>query len=310
MTQDSTTGLRNGSPLANRFRLGVGDGRHLEAFSFDVTICARRLDYILERANLLTLYAHNFPAAYAASEASARYEFDRHSAREWEFMSLLPTLFPFPEEFDEAELLYGIPVMALGYEHWNMEAEDYSTAGLVIASLLGHQEPEQWDTSRALQARAVSPERLDILCQEYELSHPLRGLGTLLRSLDFQSGNPFLDTVPESPREDFEWTQESIDSLKKAGEEIVRVQQLDKALSDWLEADPQHFEALLALWNRADYASEPMLLEREAGKPLVTTITAQEWVRGETPLSREPIDRWNSVTDGACRAASAISPLA
>jgi len=265
----------------------VASVRHLEEFSLDLKICVHSLNRLLARANLITLYAHNFPTAYAASQASDVYEFDRHSPKEWEFIGLLPDLFPFPEAFEADELLSGIPVMSLGYEHWNLGDEDYSTAGLVIASLLGHQESELWDTSSALNTRDLSPERLDVLCREYEFDHPLRGVGTLLRSLDFQSGNLFLDTVSESLQDELEWTQESIDTLVKAGKEVEYVQQLDKDLSEWLEADPQHFQELLALWNRADYASEPMLLDGESRKPLVTTITAQEWVQGEIPLRQQ-----------------------
>src|SRR5579883_2826169 len=278
---DSTVNLRLGSPLANRFRLHYETSRHLHEYRFGVEISCQQLAHLLERATLLRLYQHNFPAEYAASQADDHYAFDRHSEKELEFFEHLPKLFPFPEALDEDELLYGIPILPLGYDHWNLSAEDYSTGGLAIATLLGHQADERWDTREALPARQISPERLDELCLEYSPDHPLRSLGLLLRALDFQSGNPFLDTCAESPSEEWEWTQESIDELTKAGQHIERVQQCDRALSDWLEADPQHYVELLELWNRADYASAPMLLDTPRS-PAITTITAQEWVAGRT----------------------------
>lgn len=280
--QDSTYKLRLGSSLANRFQLNYDASLHLMEYRFGFKRSLESLDDYLGRACLMELYQHNFPREYAASQADDRYAFDRHSERELEFFGLLPKLFPFPEEIDPEEMLYGIPIMPLGHDHWNLSPEDYSTASLVVASLLGHQENEQWDISNAIDIRAVSPKRLDNLCQTYAPNHPLRGLCVLTLSLDFQSGNPFLDTFPESPSEEWDWTQEAIETLIKAGQEIEFVQQCDRALSEWLEADPQHLSALIALWNQADYASEPMLLETGPRKPKITTITAQEWVAGIT----------------------------
>jgi len=272
--QDSTSKLRLGSPLANRFSLNFATSQHVEEYVIDLKTSVQRLNYLLERAEMMTLYAHYFPEAYAASLANDRYEFDRHSSKEWEFIGLLPTLFPFPEDFGEDELLYGVPVMALGYDHWNLQPEDYSAAGLAIATLLGQQDDDTWDTTSALHTKDLSLERLDRLCAEYEADHPLRGLGTLVRSLDFQSENPFLDSVPENYNEELEWTQDNLDYLIEAGKEIVVMQQLDRSLSEWLEADPQHWVGLVTLWNRADRASEPMLLEAHTPHANITTITA------------------------------------
>ena len=288
--QDSTYKLRLGSSLANQWQLNNETSCHLREYRFGFRRCLESLDAYLSRACLMELYQYNFPREYAASQADDRYEFDRHCEKELELFGLLPRLFPFPEEIDEEEMLNGIPIMPLGNDHWNMSPEDYSTASLVVVSLLGHHESSQWDISKASDVRYISPERLDKLCQTYPVGHPLRGLCVLLRALDFQSGNPYLDTCPESPSEEWEWTQESIETLTKAGQELEFVQQYDLALSEWLEADPQRLTELIALWNQADYASEPVLLE-EFRQPTITTIAAQEWVAGGS-LKRERKDGW------------------
>ena len=219
-----------------------------------------------EQAQLMYLYRHFFPTAYAGSTAGCGRVDKGYSPREREFLSLVEEHL-FPLDLDWLELWEGEAAGALippivNPSYFEVDFEELSLTVRVLVALLAVNDAEPWTELCAqighrapvpLTADGVSKidwERFTNLCNSRH--SPLAHVPLALDVIAHATGNFWLDLDENSLGNDrFEWDVSSLDFLASEWRQAQPlIQQYEQSLA-WLEAHRSALATLIRLWNRA-----------------------------------------------------------
>jgi hypothetical protein len=217
-------------------------------------------------ANLLGLFKHFFPAAFARQEGLLLDAPERLREAQLEFLRLVSRRFFYiPEVYYEDAALAAeelpvsyIPVDPFLPDWWNEDPGDLPVIFQTLLALGGRLADEaEWtegvrqavEAGKKFEGRKLDPGRLAAASKKAK--GPLKYLALALDVLDHDTGNPWLDTSYDMPLTDAEWSAENVTLLAKAFREARRIQKKVFALDRWLGADAARTKELVALWSQA-----------------------------------------------------------
>ncbi len=221
-----------------------------------------------ETVQLLTIYQRYFPDDFPQEwaldqETLLPVSAGTYSESELSCLKLIETrLFPFALDHllqccEEGERLSTIPLWSFGIDRWNQPLQDFSPGWQLLLLLIEEIENEldlDAEVLDALQLLDRSPGRLSLsqletLCEQVEA--PLTYLPVVLRMLDHETENAFLDPTDEMPCEDLFWELADIELLAEHWREAEVMMQQAEQLTEWLAAEPTRLRKVIELWNRA-----------------------------------------------------------
>lgn len=225
------------------------------------------LEFLDSTTDLLSLFAHYFPAEFAQARAENLSLFPapgaRYSPLELRFFQLVDRhLFPLPlwlcEDgyFGERGLAYIIPIEGIGFEP--DRDDDLALGWQLVLYLVGQIEQDdlrqRWpDLPPAFFAIPVAGTSVDVAlfalrCQAQ--GGPLAWLPLALDMLSNDTESVWLNVTYEQPCTDIGWTRAEVDELHRHYLLALEIKRKAETLCAWLEADPcAHFLLAACLWN-------------------------------------------------------------
>jgi hypothetical protein len=234
------------------------------------------LRQLKESATLLLLYRYFFPAEFGSSQASTTPPPGQlYSPKELEFFKLVDQkLFPLPlDYYTEAEASAGderslqLDVMCLGLDWWDSEPQELHYGWHLLLVLCGSCEasilaahnidPELTELVESIQSArtgsgSYTNQQLHWLEEQCQVKgEPLASLPLALQLIVHDTGNLWLDPLPENPVGDAYWCIEDVELLTEAYREASQILERVEKLLDWLEVDLNHFKEVVQLWNQS-----------------------------------------------------------
>lgn len=215
------------------------------------------LEAIQQRAVLLQLYQHYYPAEYQQSKASVKVtSLESYSDKELEFLTLLDEqFFPLPLLLAESERISYIPVEPLGTAWYYDNFEELDATEKFLMSLIHGLDGDTWEVLEAELDQDLPPavsyinyQKLTLECKKRRGKITL--LPTAIDMLTQSTGNIWLDISYENDIVDASWTVEVIDTLREAYTEAQTIMQKYREFIEWLDQDTANCIKVVKLWNK------------------------------------------------------------
>ena len=244
-------------------------------------------EHLQQRLKLLELYQDYFPGQWQKSTADMRVlDIALHTERELEFFDHLDA-WRFPCEYADQEFQSGMVVYAVSPD-W--EEVDWAELDCLVQCYVGvtnggsdweqlveHYGLQDSGIETPMSYKNVTAARVTAHCET--LTSPLQTLPQAFAIIEHGTGNSWLDSHYMDP-ETFEWSHATINQLTQAYNEASALLQGYNTLNEWLSTNPKRIMSLVQVWNAARFdPTTPQYTQLEL--PLVTTISSDQFVRGE-----------------------------